>query len=120
MKYFGEDFKRIYLEERLMLVLMVANLVLSLILIVFALLHLSPDASVVKVGYGAIGGYRDGVWTDMIAFPILGLIFSVFHNLIALKIFHKRGAGMTKFFLIVTSVLIVSTFIVLIRLLGEG
>ena len=120
MKHFGEDFKKIYFEERLMLVLMVVNLILSLALLVFALLHLSPETAIVKVGYGDIGGYRDGIWTDMIAFPLLALVFGIFHNLIALKIFHKRGAGMTKIFLILTTALILGTFVVLIRLLGEG
>ena len=56
----------------------------------------------------------------MLAFPLLAIIFGVFHNLLALRIFHKRGGGMTKFFLITTTALIAGTALVLIRLLGEG
>ena len=74
----------------------------------------------VKIGYGDIGGYRDGSWTDLIAFPILAIVFGVLHSLIAVKIYHRRGAGMTKFFLITSSMLILGSFIVLIRLLKEG
>ena len=120
MENFKADLKKIYQEERLMLILMIINLLASIILFVFSIVRLNPNSAVVKIGYGDIGGYRDGSWIDMLAFPLFALIFGILHNLIALKIFHKRGAGMTKFFIITTTVLIVGTFIVLIRLLKEG
>ncbi|MBQ8156528.1 hypothetical protein IJ101_01950 [Candidatus Saccharibacteria bacterium] len=120
MNNFGQSIKKVYHNERWMLVLMIINLLLSLALIIYGFVVISPDSPIVKTGYADIGGYRDGVWTDMLAFPLLGLIFGVFHNLIALGIYRKRGAGMTKFFLIVTTALIVGTFIVLSRLVGEA
>lgn len=100
--------------------LIIANLLLSIILLIFSLINLNPDSAVVKIGYGDIGGYRDGTWLDMLAYPLLAIIFGVFHNMLALRIFRKRGSGMTKFFLIITTALILGTFIVLIRTLGEG
>ena len=39
---------------------MIFNLLLSTTLFIFAIIHLNPNAPVVKVGYGDIGGYRDG------------------------------------------------------------
>ena len=98
---------------------MILNLILSIALIIFSLISLNPESAVVKVGYGDIGGYRDGSWLDILAFPLLAIIFGVFHNLLALRIFHKRGSGMAKFFLIITTILILGTFLVLMRLLGE-
>ena len=56
----------------------------------------------------------------MLTFLILAIILGIFHNIIALRIYHKRGAGMTKFFLLTTSLLIIGAFIVLARLTGEG
>lgn len=120
MKDFPEDFKKIYYEERPTLILMLINLVASIVLMVFGIIHLSPASPMIKIGYGDIGGYRDGAWTEMLVFPILAIIFGIIHNLIALKIFHKRGAGMTKFFIITTTGLIVGAFIVLIRLIAQG
>ena len=120
MKYFVEDLKKIYKEERIMLILMIINALGSLALLIFGIVSLNPNVAIVKVGYGDIGGYRDGLWTDMLTFPILAIIFGVFHNLIAVKIYHKRGAGMTKFFIIITTALIVGAFVVLIRLSREG
>ncbi len=120
MKNYIEDFKKIYFEERWMLILIILNLVASIALFVFSIIKLNPNSAVVKIGYGDIGGYRDGAWTDMLAFPILALIFGVLHGLIAVKLYHRRGAGMTKFFLITTSMLIIGAFVVLIRLLKEG
>ena len=120
MKYFGEDFKKIYQSERGIIVLMALNLILSIALIIFAIINLNPNGAVVKIGYGDIGGYRDGVWLDMLAYPLLAIIFGVLHSLLAIRIFHKRGGGMAKFFLITTTALILGTFLVLTRLLGEG
>lgn len=120
MNHFREDFKKIYQNERIMLILMMVNLLVATVLLIYSLATLNPNSAVVKIGYGDIGGYRDGTWADLLAFPLLAVIFGVLHNLIAVNIFHKRGAGMTKFFLLTTTAMIVGTFIVLARLLQEG
>lgn len=98
---------------------MILNFVLALLLFLFSVFNLNPNASVVKIGYGDIGGYRDGSWSDLLVFPIFAIILGVLHNLLALRIFHKRGGGMAKFFLLTTTILIFGTFLVLNRLLGE-
>lgn len=120
MKDFPSDIKKIYYEERLMFILMLVNIVASLALFVFSIFHLNPNAAVVKIGYSDLIGYSDGAWSEMLTFPLLAIIFGVFHNLIAIRIYKKRGAGMTKFFLITTTALIIGAFIVLIRLSKEG
>ena len=120
MKNFITDIKTIYTNERLMLIIMIFNLLASLGLFVFGMISLKPSSAVVKIGYGDIGGYRDGSWADILAFPLFAIIFGIFHNLIALRIFRKRGAGVTKFFLVTTTALIIGAFVVLIRLTREG
>lgn len=120
MKDLPADIKKIYQNERLTLVMMILNFLMSLGLAIFGFIKLSPNASVVKVGYGDIGGYRDGSWTDLIAFPLLAILFGILHNLIAVRIYRRRGAGMTKFFLSLTTMLIVGAFTVLIRLTQEA
>ncbi len=119
MKDFKDSLKQIYKEEKLMFFLIIFNTILALILFVFSIVNLNPSAAVVKIGYGDIGGYRNGSWADMLTFPILAIIYGFFHMLIALRIFKKRGAGMTKFFLITTTVMILGTGIVLLRLLEK-
>ena len=103
-----------------MLIIMILNFLASLALAIYSFIKINPASSVIKVGYGDIGGYRSGSWTDMLTFLILAVILGIFHNIIALRIYHKRGAGMTKFFLLTTSLLIIGAFIVLARLTGEG
>ena len=120
MKTFKEDFIKIYQSERGMLVLMIANLLLYVGLFVFSILKLNPDVSVVRIGYGDIDGYRDGSWIDLLAFPMLAIIFGILHNFLAVRIFHKRGGGMAKFFLLLTTALILGAILVLTRILGEG
>ena len=112
MKTLKKDFIKLYHTERGILILMIINLLLATTLFIFAVIRLNPSASVVKVGYGDIGGYRDGSWTDMFAFPLLAIIFGIFHNLLAVRIF--------QFFLLATTMLILGSFLVLIRLLGES
>ena len=119
MKTLKEDLIKIYQTERGILLLMVFNVFAALALLIFSIITLNPEAPVVRVGYGDIGGYRDGTWIGLLTFPILAVVFGVFHNILTLRIFHKRGAGMAKFFLITTSCLIFGTALVLIRLLGE-
>lgn len=120
MKTFKEDIIKVNQSERSVLILMIFNLILAIALFIFSIINLNPSSTVVKIGYGDIGGYRDGTWMDMIAFPILAVLFGIIHNFLALRIFHKRGGGMTRLFLVVTTALILGSFLVLIRLLGEG
>lgn len=118
MKTVREDFLKICQTEKGVLVLMVANLLLAIILIIFSIINFNPNAAVIKIGYGDIGGYRDGTWIDILTFPLLALVFGIFHSILALRIFHKRGSGMTKLFLLVTTMLLLGTFLVLSRIFG--
>ena len=120
MQNFKTDFIKIYQTERGVLMLMILNLLLSIALIIFSIVNLNPNSAVVKIGYGDIGGYRDGAWFDMLSFPLLAIIFGVLHNFLTLRIFRKRGSGMAKLFLMTTTMLLLGSFLVLIRLLGEG
>jgi hypothetical protein len=118
VKSFAESIKKLYQSERLTLVLIILNLLASIALFIVGIIKLNPDSAIVKIGYGDIGGYRNGSWADMLTFPMLAIIFGILHNLIALKIYQKRGVGVAKFFLLTTSALIAGAFIVLFRLTG--
>lgn len=120
MKELKEGFLDIYRNERSVLVLMIETFVFSFVLFIFSFTKIDMSSSVVKVGYGDIGGYRDGSWVNMFAFPLLIFVFGVLHNLLAVKIYQKRGPGMTKFFLVITMMLLLGTLFVLIRLSNEG
>lgn len=117
MKEFKEDFIELYRQERGAFVLMIINFVLAVGLFVFAMTQLDPNSAVMKVGYGDIGGYRDGSWTNLLMYPLIAVLFGVLHNLLALRIFRKRGAAMMKFFLLTTTMLILGAWVVLMRIL---
>ncbi|MBQ3325786.1 hypothetical protein IJG79_01400 [Candidatus Saccharibacteria bacterium] len=134
MKNLKEDLRLIYREHRGLLMLMILLAVLSLIFLVFSLLTLSPSSAIVKVGYGDIGsfsgeglaemrtagGYRDGGWASMLTFPVLAVIFGFLHNLLAVKLFKRRGENTAKAFIILTIALLLGATVVAIRLLGEN
>ena len=129
-----ENLKKIASEHKGLMAGMIVLAVLALGLLVFSVVTLQPGASVVKVGYGDIGryqggewssmsnsgGYHDGSWAEMLAFPALAVIFGVLHNLIIVKIFEKRGAGLAMLFMLISVMLVLGAWLVLIRLLGEG
>ena len=120
MKNFKGVFVEIYREHRSLLALMMLVFMFALGVFIFSMTKLDPTSAVVKVGYGEIGGYRDGAWSNLFVFPTLMILFGILHNLLAVKIYEKRGAGIAKFFLITTLMLIFGALIVLIRLSSEG
>ena len=134
MKNLSETLGQLYKEHRDVLWFMVALAVMAVVLLIFSLVKLSPSSAVVKVGYGDIGsatgeefsemqtagGYRDGSWMNMIRYPIFALVVGVMHNLVALKLFKKRGAAVAKVFLSMSILLVMGGFLVLTRLLGES
>lgn len=120
MKGLKEDFLNIVRSDKAVLVLMILNFLLAVLLLVLSLINLNPNSAMIKTGYGDIGGYRDGSWTNQFTFSLAAILFGILHNLLALKIFRKRGAGMAKFFLVTTAMLILGAFVVMFRLLKEG
>ena len=129
MKELIATFKEAYQKERSLVVFQVLLLILSL-----AFLNLQPNASIVKISYGDIGryqggewssmansgGYHDGSWQAMLIFPILALTLGVLQNLLALRIFEKKGAAVAKMFICISLGILVLGFLVFIRLLGES
>ncbi len=107
---------------------MVILMVMSVILLIFALVTLKPQNTVVIVGYGDVygeiaglsGGYRRDSWLNMLAFPILALLYGVIHNVLVLKVYRKYGKDLALVVAVTTMLLIVGTFVVLLRLLGES
>lgn len=120
MKSLSKSLKVIAKEHRPLMFLMLLLFLMGVSLFIFSLVTLKTGSSVVKIGYGDIGGYRDGSWLDMLTFPLLSLIFAILHNFLAVRIFEKRGDGSAKAFILISIILVIGTFIVLLRLLGEG
>ena len=126
--------KEIWKKHRGLFYLMMLLAVVSLGLLIYGLLNLSPSSAVVKIGYSDIGsyesgtaetmrmagGYRDGGWINMIAFPIMAIIFGAFHNLIAIKLYEKRGESTARVFVVMSIVLVIGAILIFTRLLGEG
>jgi hypothetical protein len=127
MKNIPENFKKIFESHKWLLVGQAMLLVVSIALFIFSLFNLGSNATVVKTSYGDIGryqggewssmansgGYHDDVWTERFAFPVLAIVFGILHNLLAIRIFEKKGAGMAGYFVIYSIFLVIATFIVL-------
>lgn len=115
-------------KQKGLMSVMVILMVMSVILLIFALVTLKPQNTVVIVGYGDVygeiaglsGGYRRDSWLNMLAFPILALLYGVIHNVLVLKVYRKYGKDLALVVAVTTMLLIVGTFVVLLRLLGES
>lgn len=120
MEEIKKNLKEIIKKQHGLMWLMLLLFVGSLGLFVTTLVTLNPNVSVTNVGYGDIGGYRTGGWISMLAFAIFAVILGVLHNLLAVKIYHKKGDGLAKVLVVTSIFLLIGAFVVLIRLLGEG
>ena len=106
---------------------MLILVVMSVILLIFALTTLRPQSTVVIVGYGDVygeiagisGGYRRDSWMNMLAFPALAVIYGLVHNVIVMRVYRKYGKDAALVMVVMTMMLIVGTFVIILRLLGE-
>jgi len=110
----------IFKEHRGLFVLMVLNVLGGLVVFVYAVLTLKLEGAAVKIGYGDIGGYRDGAWTEMLMYPILAVLLGGLNVFLGARIFERHGENSAKTFMGINICLIVWTFVTLLRLLGEG
>lgn len=120
MKEYKEALIKVFREERELTRWVVVNFLAGFFVFIFSLVKLRPDSAVVKIGYGDIGGYRDGSWTDMLVFPVMAALVGTVHSLLAIRIYQAKGAGLARIFMAVSFGLIVGAFVALLRLLGEG
>lgn len=122
------SWREIVREQKGLLAAMIGLMAMSLILLVIALVTLRPQTTVVITGYGDVygelagltGGYRRESWLNMLAFPILALLFGVVHNFLAVRVYQKYGRDAALVLVVVTMLLVVATALVIFRLLGEG
>ena len=88
---------------------------------------LRPQNTTVVVGYGDVygeiagisGGYRSDSWVNMLAFPVLALIYGIIHNLLVLRVYRKYGEKMAILVAGMSILMVVGPFVAIIRLIGE-
>ena len=133
MKDIGAGFKKIFKDEKGIMVLMFLLFVMGMELILHTLLHFKAGGTTMYIGYSDIGGftggdplslwssggYRTGGWTEMAVFPILGVVLGVLHNLFAVQAYNRRGKGYAILVVMVSMMVAVGAFVLLMRLLGE-
>lgn len=130
MKELGKTMVEIYEKHRGVLLWMAALLLIALAFFVHGMINLAPQSVMVKTGYGdigryqggewsemqAAGGYRDGSWEQMLAFPIMAIVLGIIHCFIAIKLYRNKGAAMAGAFLFASILLIIVAWVVMVRL----
>ncbi len=123
----ASTWKEVSRKQKGLMMAMGAVALMSVALLVFSFTALRPQNTVVIVGYGDVygeiagisGGYRRDSWVNMLAFPILAVVFGVVHNLLILRVYRRYGKDTALMVAVATMLLIVGTFVILLRLLGE-
>lgn len=123
----ASTWKEIARKQKPLMIAMIVLLVVSAILLVFSLTTLRPQNTVVIVGYGDVygeiaglsGGYRRDSWMNMLAFPALALIYGLLHNVMIMKVYRKYGRDTAMMVAVASILLVIGTFVIIFRLLGE-
>lgn len=123
----ASTWKEICRKQKGLMIAMIGLAVVSVVLLIFAMTTLRPQSTVVIVGYGDVygelagisGGYRRDSWLNMLAYPILAVVFGFLHNLLVLRIYRKYGKDAALVMIAMTVLLIIGAGIVIFRLLGE-
>ena len=118
MKDLVKDLKEVYVKHRSMFTLMAVMTIFSIILFIYSIVNLHPNASVVKVSYGDIGRYQGGEWSSMSNSG--GYHDGAWHAMLVYPLFRKKGDKVASVFLVVTIAVILFAILILWRLLGEG
>lgn len=124
---FVKSWQEIMRKQHTLMVTLIIMIVMSIALLIFALIAIRPQGAVVIVGYGDVygdfadvsGGYRRDSWLNMMAFPVLAVLFGAVHTFITLRVYRKYGKFPALAVALATILLIIGTFVVLLRLLGE-
>ena len=133
MKDIRAGFKKIFRDDKGLLVAMLVLFGFGVLLILHTLIHFKAGGTTMYSGYSDIGeftggdplslwnsgGYRTGGWVEMAVFPILGLVLGVLHNLFAIQAYERRGKGYALTVILLSSLVAVGAFVLLLRLLGE-
>ncbi len=133
MKDIRAGFRKIFREDKGLLVAMLVLFGFGVLLILHTLIHFKAGGTTMYIGYSDIGGftggdplslwnsggYRTGGWAEMAVFPILGLILGVLHNLFAIQVYERRGKGFAVTMVLLSILVAVGAFVLLLRLLGE-
>jgi hypothetical protein len=120
MKDIKEDFLKLWHEGRGLIAGMAGLFGVGIFLIFDSLFTLRPGEIVTRIGYDDLGGYRDGNWSYMLAFLILGVMLAFVHNLIAVRLFAQKGKAFAGLFLAMSMFVGVIAIIYLGKLLGEA
>ena len=133
MKDIRAGFKKIFREDKGLLVAMLVLFGLGVLLVLHTLINFKAGGTTMYIGYSDIGGftggdplslwnsggYRTGGWAEMAVFPILGLVLGVLHNLFAIQVYERRGRGFAITMVLLSILVAVGAFVLLLRLLGE-
>lgn len=68
---------------------------------------------------GDFWGYRRDSWMNMLAFPALALIYGLLHNVMIMKVYRKYGRDTAMMVAVASILLVIGTFVIIFRLLGE-
>ena len=116
-----KNYFKIIAKDRLVIFFMILIFILGIIFFVSTMSGVHFYDRMIYIRYTVFGGehfYKD-VWFTRIFLASLGLIIAIVHNVIIVKIYKVSGRKMALFFLAITILLAIISFLIASAILRE-
>jgi len=119
MKDIIASIKTIINSDHRVLVAMVALLLSAIAIVSISLANVHVSNLPIWSRYTSLGAnYYDDQWQYLFVFVAEGIILGIIHNLIALKIYSKKGKQLTIMFICTSIFIALISAITLLRIIG--
>jgi hypothetical protein len=125
MKEIAEDFKAIAKKDRNLFAWMAINFLLNLWLFLIPIINMNSGKAKVWARYTDIDsgfgrGYEQFDWWYILSFSLIALALGIGHDLIAARLYTKRGRDLARLFLLITMIAAIIGIRFLLNIIGEG
>lgn len=108
-------------KDKKILFTMIGLFVASVILIIISLVNIRVNNLQIWSRYASFGeNYYKAKWYYLFAFTFEGLIIGIFHNLLAARLFAKKGRIITMLFLLISIGIVLLSIVTLARVLDTN
>lgn len=119
MKTIFSTIRTMFKDDKAVLFCLIGFMVAALTLAIVVAFSINPSTLPVWIRYASFGeNYYSDKWYYTYSFLVSSLILFLLNSLFVIKLYKKRGRAVSLIFLSLSALLIVITFIVLMRLVG--
>lgn len=122
MKSIYKKYLNPVIKDKPVLLAILAVFVLSLIFVAYFSFKIKPTDLQVPIRYSSFGStfFYSGSWWNHVTIIVFGLIFTIFHTALAIKIYVDKNRTLAIFFSIFSVIVICASAVLLHRILASS